>query len=473
MEEAVAIVQETAAVVVNYGIWCLIPIVVIFVLSVVTKRTLFAMFSGVLTGVIIKTIGQSSNFMATFLGTFYRSMGDEAFQWVTLIVIGIGMMIVLFERSDSVKDLGLWMSKYLKTQKQVLFGTFIFGIIVFIDDYLSNLAVGNTMKRLTDKYKIPRTQLGYVTLLMAGPISLLIPLSSWTVAYAGVYETVGIVGADGSGFQPFLQSIPFMFYAWVVIVVLLLQILGIIPKVGMIKKDYERAEKTGNLFPEGVEPVKDEEALDGKAINYKPKPWNFLIPIIVTIIITFLTNKDVSTGIFSGVLAAFLIYVIGGRLTFKQALTACFDGVLRMGFVAVLFVLAFSVQGLNNDLGVPAFVIGAVEPFMTGAFLPVTAFVICSVYSYFTGTCWDLVMIVLPIVAPLSLIVGIDPLLVSAAVFSGSLFGNVLCPYGDGVILSAQACDIRPMDIMIAILPYMVFSGIITAVMYLIAGFIF
>ena len=121
----------------------------------------------------------------------------------------------------------------------------------------------------------------------------------------------------------------------------------------------------------------------------------------------------------------------------------------------------------------PNFVIGAVEPFMKGAFLPLVAFIFCAIYGYFTGACWDLAMIIVPIVAPLAQLVGVDPLLACSAVFSGALYGNVLCPYGDGVILSAQSCDIRPTDIMFSIAPYMLIAGAITAIMYLGAGFIF
>ena len=476
LELAEEMAQEVAESLVNYGYWSLAPIAVIFLLSIITKRTLFAMFMGMLTGVIVKIKGDISLFMETFTGSFYRALGDETFQWVILIVAGIGILIVLFERSNAVKDLGAWMSKFLKKPKHILAGTFLFGLIVFLDDYLSNLAVGNTMKSITDNYKIPRSQLAYIALVMSGPISLLIPLSSWTVAYIGIYEKVGIVGADGTGFMPFIHSIPLMFYAWVAIAVLLLQIFGVIPKFGRIKKDYEKAEKTGNTFPASWKkdyspsPESDPQI---SLLKTKPNPLNFLLPMIITIFVTFYADIDISAGVFAGIISAFVLYLLERRLSLWQLLDATLDGIVKMGFVIVLFVLAYSVTGLNNDLGMPAYVIGAVEPFMKGAFLPLVAFIFCAIYGYFTGACWDLAMIIVPIVAPLAQLVGVDPLLACSAVFSGALYGNVLCPYGDGVILSAQSCDIRPTDIMFSIAPYMLIAGAITAIMYLGAGFIF
>ena len=66
---------------------------------------------------------------------------------------------MLYERSGAVVDFGFWARKFIKTKKTALFGTFILGIVIFLDDYLNNLAVGTTMKGITDKLGIPRLQL--------------------------------------------------------------------------------------------------------------------------------------------------------------------------------------------------------------------------------------------------------------------------------------------------------------------------
>jgi Na+/H+ antiporter NhaC len=371
-------------------------------------------------------------------------------------------------------DFGLWLTKFLKSKKQVLMGTFIFGLVVFVDDYLSNLTVGATMRKITDRLKIPRTQLAYIVLLMAGPVSLLIPLSSWTAAYTGIFETEGIL-VNGSGFSAFLHSIPLIFYAWIALIICLLQILGIIPKLGMIKKDYARAESTGNVFPAASTPVAseaDSESADGGNVSSNPQPWNFLVPLAVIVVVTFLRDLDILFGTAAGTLTAFILYLIERKARFLDLLTTCYEGVLKMGLPLILFVLAFSIKTINDDTGMPSYIISVVEPLMKGSFLPLVVFLVCAVYAFFTGACWDLAMIIMPIVVPLSLSMGVDPIFTGAAVFSGALFGNVFCPYGDGVILCSQACEIRPIDLMFAISPYMLLAGGITAVMYLAAGFI-
>ncbi|WP_269775817.1 hypothetical protein [Treponema primitia] len=40
------------------------------------------------------------------------------------------------------------------------------------------------------------------------------------------------------------------------------------------------------------------------------------------------------------------------------------------------------------------------------------------------------------------------------------------------MILTSQACQIRPIDTMFAIAPYMLIAGLITAILYLITGII-
>ena len=158
-------------------------------------------------------------------------------------------------------------------------------------------------------------------------------------------------------------------------------------------------------------------------------------------------------------------------MSFKDLLTACFDGVMSMGFVFVLSVLAFSVQGANLELGLADYVISVTEPIMKGGFLPAAVFLICGVYAYATGCFWDLAAIIIPIVIPLANAMGVDPILAASAVFSGAAFGSNTCLYGDGVIMCSQGCQVKTLDLMMTTLPYACIAGVGSVIMYLIVGF--
>ncbi|SCK00999.1 Uncharacterized conserved protein [uncultured Eubacterium sp.] len=455
----------------SYGILSLLPVLCILVIAVTTKRTLFAMVCGLSVAAAVLA-GANGGFVNSWFSYAYASMTNESLQWLILVVGMFGMLIVLFERSHAVKDFGIWAGKFIKTEKQSLFGTAFLGIIIFLDDYLNNLAVGTTMKGITDRLKIPRTQLAYVVNTVAAPVCILIPLSSWAVYFAALLKTGGVT-VDGSGMGAYLRALPFTFYAWLAVIVVILQIIGIIPKIGPIKKDYERAKATGDVFPEGTDLAElgiDED--DVLPEGYKAHPWNFLIPLIVMIAVTLLMDTEVLYGSAAGVIVAFVLYLIQKRMGFKDLLTCCYDGIMSMGFVMVLSVLAFAVQAANIDLGLANYVISVTEPIMKGAFLPAVVFLVCGVYAYATGCFWDLAAIILPIVIPLANAMGVDPILASAAVFSGAAFGSNTCLYGDGVIMCAQGCQIKPMELMFATLPYAMIAGGGSVILYLIAGFV-
>ena len=322
-------------------------------------------------------------------------------------------------------------------------------------------------------FRSPRLQLAYVVNTVAAPVCLLIPLSSWAVYFAQLMEDQGVT-VDGSAMSAYVQGLPFAFYAWFAVIVCILQIIGVIPKIGPMKKAYERYETLGDVFPEGTDPEIVENAkVDDIPEGVNPQPWNFLIPLIVMIAVTLLTGTDVLMGTAASVIVAFALYAVERKLNFTELLTACFDGIMSMGFVFVLSLLAFSVQGANIELGLADYIISVTEPIMKGGFLPAAVFIVCGIYAYATGCFWDLAAIIIPIVIPLANAMGVDPILVSAAVFSGAAFGSNTCLYGDGVIMCSQGTQVKTLNLMMTTLPYACIAGGATIIAYLIVGFMF
>ncbi len=454
----------------EYGILCVLPVITILVIAVTTKRTLFAMTCGLAMAAMILGKGPKG-FAGSFFDNIYAAFSNESLQWLLIVIALFGILIMLYEKTGAVTDFGYWAGKFIKTKKTALFGTFILGVVIFIDDYLNNLAVGTTMKGITDKLGIPRQQLAYVVNTVAAPVCLLIPLSSWAVYFAALMGDQG-VEINGSSMAAYIHGLPLAFYAWFAVIICILQILGVIPKIGPMKKAYERYETLGDVFPEGTDPELVESAKNESSDpeeNRKAHPWNFLIPLIVMIIVALLA--DVLMGSAAGVAVAFILYLIEKKMSFKDLLTACFDGVMSMGFVFILSLLAFSVQNANIDLGLAGYVISITEPVMKGGFLPAVVFIVCGIYAYATGCFWDLAAIIIPIVIPLANAMGVDPIVTSAAVFSGAAFGSNTCLYGDGVIMCAQGCQIKSLDLMTTTLPYACMAGVATVICYLIVGF--
>ena len=485
----------------DVGALALLPVVIILVVAVLTRRTLFAMLCGTLAGAVL--LG-GWEFFDSWIGYMGTAMADETLQWLVLIVVLFGILITLFERSGAVREFAAWAERFVNSRRKSTVLSFLLGIVLFVDDYLNVLTVGTSMKAVTDRYNVPRTELGTIMKMTAAPIAVIVPFSTWALFFAGLLEAQGVT-ADGSGFGAYLQAIPFIFFGWIALAIAALVAVGWFPKLGALKKDIARADATGDVFPVGTT-AEEREAEGGLPANAevgefavsgddagravstapaptatavatrapefaKPRPWNFLVPIAVMIGVTILTDVNVVKGTVAALLVAIVMYLVQRRLKVKAVFDAAFDGVASMIFVIVLTALAFMVQHMNIDLHLADWVIDATQPVMSGALLPAMVFLVCGVYAYATGSFWDLAAVITPIVIPLAFAMDVNPIIAGAAVFSGAALGSTTCLYGDGIILASRSTGIKPLHLMTAILPYAGIAAVASLVLYLIVGF--
>ena len=147
---------------------------------------------------------------------------------------------------------------YVKSEKPVLFLTWLCGVIRFIDDYLSILVTGNCTITLADEYKTPREMLCYIINTTSAPVFIIIPISSWVVFCSGIFEQTpeaAVVG--GSAMDIWYNIMPYFFYPFLCVLFVLLVIFGIVPKMGGMKKAYKRVEETGQLWPASKMCIRD------------------------------------------------------------------------------------------------------------------------------------------------------------------------------------------------------------------------
>lgn len=92
--------------------------------------------------------------------------------------------------------------------------------------------------------------------------------------------------------------------------------------------------------------------------------------------------------------------------------------------------------------------------------------------AFATGSFWGVDAITLPIIIPLAEAMGTNMWLAVGAVLSAGAFGSHACPYGDATVLSAAGSGIDTITHVITQAPYVLLSGGIAAVGYLVLGFI-
>ncbi|MDD4572556.1 MAG: Na+/H+ antiporter NhaC family protein [Clostridia bacterium] len=457
--------MEAAA---TYGVISLIPIAVVIIMALITKKTFEPLLTATLVAIIIYAKG---DFFNEFVNGALAVMADPTIGWVILVCGFMGSLLLILEKSNASIAFANLLEKFATTRKKALFCTWLFGIFLFIDDYLNVLTVGNTMKKVTDKFKISRAMLAYSVGSTAAPIVVLVPISTWAIFFASLLKNEGIVGADGSAITAYIHCIPYLFYGWIaVFIVMPLVILGIIPLMGPMKKQELNARETGDLFPPGVRPpVKEETVLDPSV--KQGGIWDFILPLLVLVGVTLAVGNDVLKGIIVALFFTAILYV-GKKLTdFTTFLDNFWSGFATMVQIFGLLVLAFMFKNACAALGFTDYVIASVAPYMDGGLLPAVVFVATALMAFAMANFWGLAAIVVPIVIPLATAMNVDIYLASAAVFSGATFGSHACFYADSAILIGNATDIRPYDHAITQLPYAIIAAILTTILYLILGF--
>ncbi|HBQ43047.1 MAG TPA: sodium:proton antiporter [Lactobacillus acetotolerans] len=457
----------------NYGIISLIPAVIVVILALITRKTLEPLVIGSLVGFIILSKG---NFFTAFVNTALKVMGDPTIGWVILVCGLMGSLIAVLEKSGGINSFAQLAVKYANTRKKALFFTWLSGLCLFIDDYLNVLTVGSTMKKVTDKHRIPRALLAYSVGSTSAPICVLVPFSSWAVFFASLLAAQGLT-VNGSGIGAYIHTIPYVFYGWAAVFIILpLVISDIIPLIGPMKEANNLALKTGQLFPpdyiEANQQPVDEGTTEATDVNARGNLINFMLPIIVLISATIFMGIDLLKGIIIALVFTAIFYGLRKIMYYEEFMDNCWEGFRSMIFVLGLVIVSFIFKEVNDGLGLTNYVIETVKPLMNGGWLPAVTFLVTAGVAFATATFWGLAAIMIPIVIPLAQAMGVDPFLASGAVFSGAAFGSHACFYSDASILIAKATGIRPYDHAITQLPYAVMAALMATVLYVFFGFV-
>lgn len=456
----------------SFGIISLIPVAVIIITAIITKKTFESMFLGVATAFIILGRGSLIKSFNLFLDSMFNVIMNENTVWVLLICGFFGSLTALMEKSGGVLGFSSLTEKTIKTRRSALLGTWILGIIVFVDDYLNALVVGSAMRKITDKFKISREMLVYIINSTGVTVCAIVPFSTWAAFMSGLMDNAGMT----KGLTPtaaYMGTIPFMVYAWLAVILVPLFALNIIPLFGPMKDAEKRAIETGEVFPEESKKAFLESAatVEEMESSGKHRAFNFLAPTILLAIIT-ITTEDILLGLFAALGLCFVLYLPQRLMKFGEYFDSIIAGLTDMFPVLVLIILAYMIQDANKGLGLTDYVIGVTMNVLNPALLPVIIFVVISFLAFTTGTFWGLAAISFPIVAPLAAAMNVDPFLCSGALISAVAFGGHICLYSDTVILASASTQVTNVDYFKSSAPLVMVPFVLSIVIFLILGFI-
>ena len=448
----------------EYGALTLIPIVFIIVTAILTRKSFESLMAG---SVIACMIMHGTGFFLPWVDMLLETLSDPENQWVILVCGLFGSLIAMLRESRGTSGFIRIGEKLCRSERSALLGTFILGAVIFVDDYLNMLTVGTCMRPICDRRKVPREALAYLLDSTGTPICVLLPFSTWTAFYISLFMKEEAVQAMhfSSGLAMYIQTIPYIFYAIITVIMVFLFAMGWMPRIGPMKKAYERVKKTGRTYSEESEKYN----LEDDDTDTNGNIADFLLPIFVLIVVTILAD-DILAAVIVTLALCLVMYIPRKKMTFTQ-----WSGLLITGFCEMMPTLAilagaFTVARCCNAMHLPEYVISTVQPFVTPQTYPMIIFLVVSALTFATSSTWGISTIVIPIIIPLAAAVNADMILTMAAILSGSTFGSHACFYSDATVLASAASRVENMEHAFTQIPYAAIGAVITCVCLLIAA---
>ena len=477
----------TSAETVQMTFWSLIPPIIAIALALITKEVYSSLFIGILSGALLYSGYSFEGTLNHIFNDGYISVLSDSYNvGILIFLVILGIVVQLMNRTGGSAAFGDWASRKITTREGAQLATIGLGCLIFIDDYFNCLTVGSVMRPVTDKHKISRAKLAYLIDATAAPVCIIAPISSWAAAVSGF--------VDGeNGLSLFVRAIPYNYYALFTIVMMVLLVVLKIEYGPMATHEYN-AIHNDDLFTSGDHSY---EAAEAPVVNKNGKVIDMLFPIITLVIgcvigmiytggffdgesfVDSFANSDASVGLVLGSFCALILticfYMIRRIISFTDIMECVPNGFKQMVPAILILTFAWTLKAMTDSLGAKEFVAGIVQSSATGfvSLLPFIVFLVAVGLSFATGTSWGTFGILIPIVV--SCFQGTDytmMIIAMSACMAGAVCGDHCSPISDTTIMSSAGAQSDHLNHVATQIPYAMTCAVISAVTYIIAGFV-
>jgi Na+/H+ antiporter NhaC len=405
----------------------------------------------------------------------------------------VGMIHVCY-RSGGIQGMVRWITRFATGPRGAQGVTMGAGLMVFFDDYSNTFVVGQTMRSLTDRYRVAREKLAYIVDSTTAPIAGLALISTWIAFEVFLLgETARAAGLEVGGYGLFLAMLPMRFYCLGTLMFVGLNIFSG-RDFGPMRKAMERATMSGAVKADDARLLLAETSELEPPEGSPRRGWNALGPLLVVIGGVFggillvgsgrlaragerfslwslaswrdafgITVYDPSLpdGGPGAPLVLFWAAVIGGAvalllpvvqriLTLREGIRAYLGAVRTLWMAIFILLMAWSMKTICDELGTSFYLVSLVGEGFPTLLLPVLTFLLGAGMAFAMGTSWGTMGVMIPVMLPLAHTLtggGSEPslifLLTAAAVLDGAIFGDHCSPISDTTVLSSMAsgCD--------------------------------
>lgn len=454
----------------------LLPPCIVLISSLISRKLFPSLLLGLFSGVYI---AQDYRFMPAIklliCRIYEQVISIEAISVYTFM-FGVGILISIINYTGAATAFAHRLKQRITTKKSAELSAVYFLALLSLDDYLNCLTTGYIMRPIADSLKIARTKLAYILHSFAGPLVVIIPISTWATFITSQLDLSGISAEHSAStkilsdpFLLYIQSIPYTLYAFFSMIAASIVIIRSLSFGPMRTEEHQSTAAV----------TVTEEDIPTQVI--RTTPLDLFLPLI-TLVGSILFGLLFTGGfwLFGGTNSmlnafkstdkAFQVLGIASILTIITSFTLSLlrkqirpqtiaplvaEGIQLM-YPVIFLILIASTLGivLRIDLHtgeyLASLLISAIQP----AYLPLLFFIVSAIIATMIGTSWGTMTLLLPIGIPMlhALVNAPTPALpgditllipMIGAILAGSTFGDHTSPIAAASIMAATSarCD--------------------------------
>lgn len=447
--------------------WSIVPPLVAILLALIFRQVLLALFMGILAGSWVVNGMQFSPYglMKSFFYVIDHYIIGALYSTSHLSVITfsvmIGGVVAIISRNGGMAGIVNKFAPLAKDAKSTQMVTWILGVAIFFDDYANSLIVGNTMRPLTDKYRISREKLAYIVDSTAAPIAAVAFITTWIGAELNYISDAipSLTGLENppSAYSIFLSSLSYSFYSFFTLIFILI-IIYTGRDFGTMYKAETRARITGRVYEKEGDSVTDDDMEELEPVKGAPLRWiNGFLPIFIVVFGTLMGLIDtgmeacyaalVEDGVaiahsgwgevwghiqaldssgdagalrklgilvgnsdsyaallwasMSAIVVALILTVSQKIMPLSESIETVVAGFKTMMPALLILILAWSLATTTEELSTAEFLTTALGDSLSPYMVPVIVFILAAVIAFSTGSSWSTMAILYPIAIPM------------------------------------------------------------------------
>lgn len=449
----------------------IVPPLIAILLALVFREVVISLFIGVWAGAFIAgglRVDSLYYFVLSFLKVVQKyiitALNDGGHLSVIVFSMMIGGMVAVISRNGGMAGVVLALSRYARSPQSAQFITWLLGVAIFFDDYANTLIVGNTMRSVTDRFRISREKLAYIVDSTAAPVAAVAFITTWIGAELGYIDDglklLNGFEAEMTPYAVFLHSLKYSFYPALTLIFILILIYTR-RDFGSMYQAEVRARSEGQVSRRTTSATEEANMDDLQPVKGAPLKWyNAVIPVSLVILMTIfglidtgmaktyseLGTKGIavasqswasvwgslpaligdSPGFFmkigklignsdsyvallwaslSGVLAAVALTLGSRIMNLNDTIDSMITGFKTMLPALIILTLAWSLAATTEELHTATYLSTALRDSINPFVLPVIIFILAALISFSTGSSWSTMAILYPIAIPTAWII--------------------------------------------------------------------